>query len=335
MRRVTIKEIAKVTGYSVNTVSRALSNRGEIKKETAELISKVASDMGYVPNLLAKGLAGKRTNTIGLIMGETQNPYHWPVVEIIQKELTRRGLKLVLANSEETEDGLHNAVNLLLSSRVDGLFMFFPDKGEDSLRLLMKHKVPTVLLSTKSEIISTSYVECDDEKGGYLAASHLLDRGCKRIAYIAREGETYPCERRREGYKRALLERGLDFDGSLIFRAPSSLSGGYDAASKIDFLANEIDGVVAHNDLLAMGVMRNLIERGINVPDKVAVIGFDNIPYSEYCYPPLTTIDTKKEEIGIRSVEMLLRHIDIKLKEDRVPFEKITLDPKLIKRQSS
>ena len=96
MKRVTIKEIEEKTGYSVNTVSRALSDRGEIKKETAEFIKKKAQEMGYLPNP-ARGLSAKKTNTIGLIMGETQNPYHWPVVGVIQKELTRRALSLILA----------------------------------------------------------------------------------------------------------------------------------------------------------------------------------------------------------------------------------------------
>lgn len=332
MKQVTIKEIAEKTGFSVNTVSRALSNRGEIKKETADIIRKQAEEMGYLPNLLARGLSGKQTNTIGLITGETQNPYHWPVIGVIQRELTRRGQNLVLANSEETEEGLYNAVNLLLSSRVDGLLMFYPDKGEEALNLLQKYNVPTILLSTRSEV-PISYIDFDEEKGGYLAASYLLERGCKKVAYIGRNGETAPCKSRRDGYHKALEERGLK--GSIVYTTDSSLQGGYSIASSIDFLSLGIDGIVAHNDLIAIGAMHNLNERGVEIPRQVSVIGFDNIPYGEHSHPPLTTIDIQKEEIGRQSVEMLMSHISYKAEYGKVPFEKVILDSNLVVRRST
>lgn len=332
MKQVTIKEIAQKTGFSVNTVSRALSNRGEIKKETADLIRKKAEEMGYLPNLLARGLSGKRTNTIGLIMGETQNPYHWPVVGIIQKELTKRGQNLILANSEETGEGLYNAVSIMLSSRVDGLLMFYPDKGEDSLYLLQRHNVPTVLLATHSSV-PISYIELDEEKEGYLATSYLLERGCKKIAYISRDEETLPCMARRKGWAKALKERGLD--DSAVFIADSSLQGGNRISSSVDFVTLGFDGIVAYNDLIAIGIMHNISERGYEIPARISVIGFDNIPYGEYSYPPLTTIDVQKEEIGKRAVEMLMRHIEYKSEHNKVPFEKIILESKLIIRKST
>jgi len=332
MKRVTIKEIAEKTGYSVNTVSRALSDRGEIKKETAEFIKKKAQEMGYLPNLLARGLSAKKTNTIGLIMGETQNPYHWPVVGVIQKELTRRALSLILANSEETEKGLYNAVTLLLSSRVDGLLMFYPDKGEDSLRLLQEHNVPTVLLGTRSNA-PISYIDLDQEKAGYTAASYLIERGCRKIAFIGRDEETEPVKARRNGWSKALKDRNLD--DSMYFAAESSLEGGYSLARSVDFLSLGIDGIVAYNDLIAIGVMRNLKERGVEIPNQISVIGFDNIHYGEYFYPSLTTIDVQSGEIGRRAVDMLMNHISYKLEHNKVPFEKIILEEKLVVRQST
>ncbi|HHW22765.1 MAG TPA: LacI family transcriptional regulator [Clostridiaceae bacterium] len=332
MKQVTIKEIAEKTGFSVNTVSRALSNRGEIKKETADLIRQKAKEMGYLPNLLARGLSGKRTNTIGLIMGETQNPYHWPVVGVIQKELTRRGQNLILANSEETAEGLYNAVSIMLSSRVDGLLMFYPDKGEESLHLLQKHNVPTVLLATHSNV-PISYIEVDEEKEGYLATSYLLDRGCKKIAYISRDEDTLPSKARQKGWAKALKERGLDC--SAVFTADSSLQGGNRISASTDFVSLGFDGIVAYNDLIAIGIMHNISERGYAIPEQISVIGFDNISYGEYSYPPLTTIDVQKEEIGRRAVEMLMGHIGYKTEYNKVPFEKVILESKLIVRKST
>lgn len=337
MKQITIKEIAEKTGYSVNTVSRALSNRGEISKLTAEKIRDAAEKLGYFPNLLARGLAGKQTKTIGLIMGDTQNPFHWPIVEGIQKELTKNGQKLVLANSEETPEGLKNAIILLLSSQVDGLLMFFPDGGEDSLRLLHERNVPTVLMGTRSEVVPTSCVDIDDVLGGYLATLHLINRGCKRLSYIGGWNGTFPSEKRYEGYCRAIQETG---DGNvcktpLIFNALPSLKGGYDCASKIDFLGLKIDGILAHNDLLAMGIMHNLLERGIKVPEQVAVFGFDNIQFGEYCHPTLSTMSIPKEELGLQSVEMLQRHIACKLADEPIPYEELILKPVLVVRESA
>ena len=335
MRHVTIKEIAEKTGYSMNTVSRALANRGEISKETTKKIREEAEKIGYIPNLLALGLAGRRSNTIGLIMGETQNPFHWPVVKAVQEELTGRGLNLVLANSEETAAGLRTAVNLLLSSRVDGLLMFFPDGGEESLRLLQARGVPTVLMGTKSDAVPTSYVECDDIRGGYLATSHLFQRGCRRVAYIGKWQGTFPSEIRLEGFCRALLEAGQKPDGRLVFHAAPTLEGGYTSAAGIDFLGLEIDGIVAHNDLIAMGTLRNLAQRGINVPNQVAVVGFDNIPFGEYCLPPLTTVDIPKDTMGRKAVEMLLGLIEAKLAEKPVQLQSMLLNPMLVIRHSA
>ncbi|HEX7715632.1 MAG TPA: LacI family DNA-binding transcriptional regulator [Bacillota bacterium] len=335
MKQITIKEIAQKTGYSVNTVSRALANRGEISKETAAKICKVAESLGYVPNLLARGLAGRRSNTIGFIMGDMLNPFHWPVVKVIQEELNDRGLNLVMANSRETPDGLRTAVNIMQSNQVDGLLMFFTDGGEESLRVLHSRNIPTVLIGTRSDAVPTSYVECNDVLGGYLAAMHLIQRGCRRIAFVGKKQHTVPSDSRLEGYCQALQKKGYEIDPDLLISAPPNLEGGYISAGNVDFLNCGIDGIVAYNDLLAIGIIRNLLERGIRIPEQVAIVGYDNITFGEYCYPPLTTVNIPKEQMGRKAVELIIELIEHKLNDEPDELHLELLNPKLIVRQTA
>ena len=207
--RVTLQDIAQATGFTVNTVSRALKNKEDISRETCLKIQQVAREMGYVRNYIASSLRSGRTKTIAMIAGSMTNPFYAILADLIQLEAVRLGYGLMILCSPDNPETEIRMVEMALSRQVDGVLITPCSFDSPALGLLRSSGIPFVLLSRYLEGEKDDCVICDDENGGYLAGRHLLEHGHRHLAMISLHHVVFSSRKRFEGFQRACLEAGI------------------------------------------------------------------------------------------------------------------------------
>lgn len=321
---MTQKEIAEALNISTATVSRALKDSPLINKETRERIKKLAKTVGYRPNFSAFSLLKGRTYTIGMIFPSREYFFTEMINSICQRlgEKNYMGFVFPLKSMGNYED----AVETMLNRRVDGII-----SAEFTYEGILKFKNEGVMsVYYGAPDIPCCCVNVDKYKGGFIAAKHLIEGGRKRIAYICGKRD-----KRFQGYKDCLLQNGYKIDESLILTdIPAFIEKGYQTMKQLISSGKKKtpDAVLAHNDATAFGAVRAISEAGLAIPDDIAVVGFDNISYSAFLNPPLTTIDQKIDVVSEKLVDALLSNIENKEHES---CSKTVIDPELIVRASS
>jgi LacI family transcriptional regulator len=305
MRRVTLKDIAAVTGFSVNTVSRALNDRPEINKETKAKIQEVAHQLGYRPNLLAQGLRRQRSNVLGVVVTDIANPFWGAVVKSIEQASRQAGYRIILLDTDENIDLELEASQTLISQRVDGVLICPVQHGTECMRELQKHGVPFVLVGRRFPDCDYSYVIPDDEQAGYLAAKHLIDLGHSRIGFINAPQHISSARERLRGFKAAHAEAGIEVSDLLIRFGALSSAEGQALADSLLKGSPQMSAAVAFSDFVAYGVLQAAIENGLSVPSDLSVVGIDDTKLSSWLPRPLTTVRSPKRELGVAAVEAI------------------------------
>lgn len=330
-----MRDIAKKCGVSITTVSRALRNKGEISPETKERILKIADEMEYSANIPARVLAGGKSNTIGLIVADNSNPYFAKLILGIEDIAKENDFGVILYNTNEDPELEMQAHRMLIEKRVDGLIITSLRTGKDPLISLQKKGIPFVLLNRYVESFKTDWVRSDNEYGAYSLTKLLCSLGHKRILHITGSEEISSVRERIIGYKKALKEVDIDFDPNLIYHCDLKLDGGYRCAQRA---LSELDpiptAIFAYSDVIAVGVMKTLHENHIRIPEDIALVGYDNIDYSEFLEPSLTTVDQFAYEIGQKGMEILLEKI-YKPENEIWQEQQIIIKPKVVTRESS
>jgi LacI family transcriptional regulator len=327
---VTIRDIAKRAGVSINTVSRALNNKPDISEETKRKILKIARELGYVKNATASSLRSKQTNIVGVIIADSANPFYAEVLKGIEAASRKHGYQIMLMNTERVYENEEKAIEVLLQRRVDGLLITPVQDRSDDIKALIEIKVPFVIVGRHFEELEVDEIHSDEVKGGYLATRHLIKRGRKNILVITGYLFKSAAYMRLEGYKKALKEYGIPFREELIIETDIDIESGYQAMREAIEKGLEFDAVFCYNDLLAFGAMKALKERGYRIPEDVAVVGYDDIVYSSFVCPSLTTVRIKKFEMGYEAFRMLLQ----RLKGRRKKRKRVILDVELVVRES-
>ncbi|PLV59928.1 LacI family DNA-binding transcriptional regulator [Thermotoga sp. KOL6] len=328
---VTIRDIAERAGVSINTVSRALNNKPDISEETRKKILKIARELGYVKNATASSLRSKQTNIVGVIIADSANPFYAEVLKGIEAASRKYGYQIMLMNTERVYENEEKAIDVLLQRRVDGLLITpVQDKAED-IKALMQRNVPFVIVGRHFEEFEVDEIHSDEIKGGYLATKHLIERGKRNILMISGYLFKSAAYMRLEGYKKALREHGMPFREDMVIVTDIDIENGYQAVQKALNEGLKFDGVFCYNDLMAFGVIKALKERGFQIPEDVAVIGYDDIVYSSLVCPPLSTIRIKKFEMGFEAFRMLLQ----KIKGRRKRRKRVILDVELVVRETT
>ncbi|WP_448375042.1 LacI family DNA-binding transcriptional regulator [Fervidobacterium sp.] len=308
----TIKDVANASGFSINTVSRALSGRGYVKKETKEKILKIASELGYSRNCTASALRTRKTHLIGVVVVDNSNPFYADVIKGIELEARSYGYTIILMNTDRNYENEEKAINTLIQRRVEGLIITAVQSRTDDIVELVKNKIPNVIIGAKLENIPTNYVCSDDEYGGYLAAKHLLETGHREILFLNAVRYKYAARVREEGIRKALKTFSKKASLDVIY----SKEGFENAYETFQALLRKkknrfrYDSVICYNDVYAFAVIKILKDYGYKIPDDVSVIGFDDIHFSELIEPPLTTIRTDKIKLGTEAFKSLVKTIE-------------------------
>ena len=325
MKYITLKMVAESAGVSVNTASRAINSKPDINEETKKRVLQVAQELGYVRNATAVALRTRKTGTIGVVIADNRNPFYAELLNGIEVAAREKNYHIILANTQRDYKKEEEAINLLLTKRVDGLLITpVQDKDED-IKNLLDANIPFVVVGRDFENIEIDAVFNDEVKGGFLATEYLIKKGHKRIALI--DGFLYksPAKGRLEGYKKALNKYRISLDESLISVGDINIEDGYERTKQMLEKNLEFTAIFTYNDMMAFGSMQAIKEKGLRIPEDIGLVGYDDIQFSSLISPSLTTIRLKKQELGIESVKLLFSRINREHKKTK----KIMLDVEL------
>ena len=332
MYKVVLKDIAARTGYTINTVSRALKDKDDISATTKILIQDTAKKMGYINNSIAGALRSGSTKTIAVILGDISNPHFAIVVKEIESSARNHKYNTIILNTDENPEIEEQAIYSALSKKVDGIIICPTQKNDANINFLQKAGVPFVLIGRYFPNIQTDYVVCDDPKGGYLATKHLVNCGHRKILFLNGPAYISSAIERLEGYKKALAESGIGFDKNLV-KEITLVSGNCRhivkrlLGQKVHFTA-----IFAFSDMIAWEAIYAIQRSGYRVPEDIAVVGFDNIQ-SKYLLPfPLTSIGVSKTNMSKEAFEVLLRRMNPSCSSEYI---QTTVDTQLVLRKST
>ena len=321
MKHVTIKDIARSLCISVSTVSRALTDDKNIRRETREAVLREAERLGYRRNPVAMNLKMGRTNTIGVIVPEMHTPYASQVVAGIQSVLYKNNQKVMIAESDESP--LRESLQMMEEFMVDGLIVSLCSykQNVDVYRRLAAAGMAIVFYDRIPHgLDDMPQVMVDDNNDSYFMAEHLIRLGRRRIAYLYGPDDVYNAVERERGYREA-MEKFHVYDPQLVIKTGMTFADGAAAVDDLERRGIEFDAVFAFTDTLAIGAMNRLRELGRRIPEDVAVAGFSGTELSTIVYPKLTTVEPPLTEMGQRAAELVLE----KVRNPEVENRKIVL----------
>ncbi|MFV0593019.1 MAG: LacI family DNA-binding transcriptional regulator [Draconibacterium sp.] len=334
-QETTIHDIAKALNISASTVSRALNNNPLISQATRNKIKKAATEMGYRPNILAANFRTQRTNTIGVIVPLINRHFFSSVISGIEEIAYEQGFAVTISQSNDNFEKESKIAHALFANRVDGLILSIGmgTKTHDHIKLFSDRHIPLIFFDRIVDEIDAHKIVVDDMAGGYLATKHLIKQGRKRIAMIGGPLNLKIYRNRQAGYFKALKEAGLQASDSLIVYNSLTRKDGTNAIKKLVDTNLHPDAIFCANDTTALSSIIYLREKGLRVPEDIAIVGFSNEPFSEVVTPSISTIQQPGFEMGRKAAELLIRQIN--QKESTTAFETITMPTKLIIRNSS
>lgn len=331
---VTLKDIARDLGVSTVTVSKVLRGQTDISDKTRERVLKRMRELNYQPNMLARALAGGRSQAIGLVVPDLIHPFFGEFARSLAGALRSEGLVLVLASSEEDPEIEEQEIKTLLARGVDVLLVASCRPALHPSPALAETTTPVLLVDRHFPTLPIDFVGTNDLMVGELAARHLVGIGRRRIAHIGGRGIS-PTADRLKGFQRALAAAGIDLpEAYVVMRDGFEESGdatGYYAMQELLSSREPPDAVFCYNDLSAIGAMDAAMQAGLRIPQDVAFIGCGNLRYAEYLRVPLTSVDQSSHRLGDMAAKRVL---DLSTGSGAAP-QSLRLEPRLIVRKST
>lgn len=308
-----MRDIAVKTGYSVNTVSRALRDKDGVSECVRQFIKETAASLGYVPNGVARSLRLQSTRTIQVVMGDLSNPYFGIAAQSIEKTARSRGYNVLIANTEEDYRVEDAAIRTGLEKNVDGFIIFPVQQKCDDIKVLRERNVPFVLLGRYFPELHTDSFVSDDVAGGYIATRHLIDNGHRDILLLNGPPYLSCAQERHRGYERALAEAGLPYRPELVLETPVRTGKAFETLQEWlngGEAPHLFTAVFAFSDLMALEAISCLREHGYDVPNDVSVIGYDDIQHSLHIPYDMTSVRIPIARMGREATECLLTRIE-------------------------
>jgi DNA-binding LacI/PurR family transcriptional regulator len=305
--RVTIKDIAKKAGVSHTTVSRALNGHTSISSGKIAEIKRLSDEMGYLPSAAARGLKTNHSRALGVIVNRIDDPYFGEILQGIEGTLQDTGYSLFVASSHNNSGREENIVRALGERQVEGVIISSVAFSASHADQLQRFGMPIVVINNQSNEDYRFSIAHDDRDGSSQVVQHLIDLGHRRIAYIGYSMAGRTNLDRLNGFHQTLHAAGLPAEaGIYICQDGSEFEDGANAALELLRLLHRPTAIFCFNDLMAIGALRAIKQAGLTAPGDISVAGFDNIPFSEFTHPALTTFDQPKHQIGADAARMML-----------------------------
>lgn len=306
----TIRDVAQKAGFSVATVSHVINGTRKVAPETAERIKQAMEELDYHPNAVAQSLRTQKTKAIGIVVSDITNPFFATLVRGTEDAAAEAGYSLIVCNSDESPDKEDRYVRLLRQRRMDGLLISPVGDGSTSaVQELPRQRMPFVFVDRRAEGVEADAVLSDNIAGAYQATHYLIEQGHSRIGLILGIKGATTTEERLAGYSQALEEAGIAISKELMVWGGYRTEGGRRATALLMGLDAPPTAIFSTNNLMTMGVLQELIERGVTIPTDMAVVGFDDLKLANLVRPALTAIAQKPYQIGHTAFGLLLKRI--------------------------
>jgi LacI family transcriptional regulator len=331
----TIKDIARVAGVSVTTVSRALNGYSDVNEKTRQKIAAVARELNYSPNTLARGLVMQKSKTIGLLVSgisreSVKDNFTFEVLCGVNERASTLGYDLILFNTNTMMQREKTYTQLCRERRVDGAIIQGIKKEDPYLKEVVESDIPCVLVDIPVHSNSVGYVTTDNALGAKKAVEHLASLGHKHIGMINGHEDAFVSQERLNGYREALKECGFSFRSEWVVSGNFEEKKAEKAARELINRHKEVTAIFCASDLMALGALKACKELGLHVPKEMSIVGYDNIVLASYSSPNLTTVGQEVYQIGYEAADLL-----IEMLEGKETNMKRYLDTKLIIREST
>ena len=328
----TLKDVARRADVSVSTVSRVFNNPEKVRPDTRQRVREIADTLGYRPNRVARRLRLENgtAGLIGLVIPDIQNPFFADVVRGVEDVIHEHDYALVLSNSDEDAERQKMALDTFRTEDVDGVIVPPVRLDDPAVRKLSETSTPLVCVDRGMKDLRVDTISSANRQGAYDAITHLIELGHERIAFIGGIGEVSTAIERREGYKAALRDHDLPVDDSLIKEGEPRRERGRAHTEALLERRQSPTALFTGNNLATLGTLSTLNRHGIHVPQEMALVGYDDIPWAMALNPPPTVVDQPGYEMGNRAADLLFRRID----EPERSATVVTLQPKLVIRRS-
>ena len=326
---ITIKEVSELAKVSQATVSRVLNKHSTVKEANKIKVFEAIEKLGYKPNAFAQALASSRSNSIGMLVGSLDGPFYGPLMHNAEDTVRQKNMHLIVTSGQESKEKEQDSIEFLQSRRVDGLIIHSDMLSDEELLNIVKETPATIILNRYIPELSDQCIRIDNELGGYLATSHLLESGHSKIACVTGQLGKIDSRDRLQGYRNALAEFGIPYDASLIEEGRFDHSGNHEKIRRLLDRTNEITAIFCQNDNIALAAYDICTERNLIIGEDISIVGFDNDTYSQHIRPGLTTVNFPIREMGIEAANGILSLIN------NQPYKlKNKLSPTLVTRNS-
>ncbi|MDA9777036.1 LacI family DNA-binding transcriptional regulator [Rubripirellula sp.] len=328
MKKVTIQDIARVSGVSKSTVSRVLNGKVAVNPEKEKAVHKAIERLGFQPNILAQSLASGRSSTVGVLTQMIGSPFYDAISQGLIAAFSGTGYSPIFADGRWHQSEQRDALKTLVGRRVDGVIVIGGTISSLQISEITR-ELPVLLVARKCDAGDLRSFSIDNDLGAYIATRHLVSNGHRSIAMIKGLADHADAKARLEGYRRALADSGLPFDERLVVEGDFSAVSGVNAVEQLVQRKVSFTAIFAANDLTAYGARLALSRVSKRVPEDIAIIGFDDQMESSFTTPPLSSVRQPAREMGERAAGAILALIEGK------PFDSVLLEPELKVRESS
>lgn len=327
----TMKDVARLAGVSTSTVSHVINNNRFVSDGVREKVEQAIRHLNYAPSALARSLKINQTHTIGMLLTTSSNPFYAEVVRGVEESCYQRGYSLILCNTAGDEERMNRSLETLMQKRVDGLVIMCTESHLPSADILNRYpSIPTVMMDWAPFEGRGDIIQDNALLGGELATQHLIDSGYTRIACIAGPQDKTPARMRLEGFRNAMAKSGLEIMPGYVVSGDFEFQGGYNGMVELLALETPPEAVFTSNDAMAVGVYHALYQAGLQVPQQMAVMGYDDIELARYLSPPLSTVHQPKDALGELAIDTLIH----RLREPDASQQTLVLTPELVVRGS-
>lgn len=325
--KVTIKQIAQEAGVSTATVSKVLNKKDEhISTATTERIMKIVKEYNYIPNGLASSMVTKKSRTLGLLIPDITNPFFPEIARGVEDKASEENYNVIFCNTDDDLVKEEKCLFMLIEKMVDAIIMIPSSERTKDYKCLKNISIPIIFVDRDLDVEHfTAKVLVNNYEGSYNAVTYLIDKGYKKIAFITGPPSTKTSQQRLEGYKKALENRNIPYDKSYVLEGTFKREWGIQAVIQLIDKNIDFDAVYCGDDIIAIGAMKALKDKGYKIPDDIGIMGYDNIYISELVEPPLSTVRQPNYHMGAKAVSIALEAIDNKNSNGEITILKTEL----------